>query len=108
MKIRQGFVSNSSSSSFVIIGMKIDRHDVNEELEGVVKKMKGFDIIDDEESGYQDPDFVIVGKTIVEGDDYDIPESETSITEIKDMEQDLIDDLGLNGEIVIITGTKMS
>ena len=33
MKIRNGFVSNSSSSSFIVIGRKIYNHDVKKEVQ---------------------------------------------------------------------------
>jgi len=50
MKIRQGFVSNSSSSSFMLIGKLFNINDINE-------------------SDLKDRTFIVIGKELGDGDD---------------------------------------
>ena len=55
MKIRSGFVSNSSSSSFVLYGVKIPQNEIAEET-----RLNGVDCIEDGR-------FNIIGKTLAHG-----------------------------------------
>ena len=106
MKIRTGFVSNSSSSSFVCIGLKIPKDELSDELRELADK-KRYTIFNDDEDGYRNDTHAIIGNIIAEGNDYDFDEDEYSLSDIKKIEQDISDDLDVDGEIVMITGTRM-
>lgn len=58
MKIREGFVSNSSSSSFCLFGTLIEDNDVFEELEDAIGKV-GLDYA----HGIEEYEGVVVGMT---------------------------------------------
>lgn len=106
MKIRQGFVSNSSSSSFVAIGLKINKSYDTEELRDIVDKMK-MNIYDNSEDGYDDPDFMIIGQQIAEDDDGYMEETETTMSELQDLRIDIEGEIGVEGEVVVFTGSRM-
>ncbi len=84
MKIRNGFVSNSSSSSFLIIGVKSEGILSEEELENfyendeVPKRFEGLEILDDDDEAY-------IGKIIFdESDDGGgLPNGDISIEDIE-------------------------
>ena len=138
MKIRKGFVSNSSSCSFVVIGYKIPKdysfiEEIMESIDPVRWKeyknefvddgddmmehwyefCDGYDVVllDDDELGYSNDKYMIVGKTISESDD--ISMLDETVVFINDLEKDLskIKEVLLNNGIVtntvLITGTKM-
>ena len=65
MKIRQGFVSNSSSSSFVIVGFKTNDNMMEDDNIGKFEQL------------YVESDYdYITGYVIADGDFYDIEERE--------------------------------
>lgn len=105
MKIRQGFVSNSSSSSFICFGLKVLKRDIEEMYEMIDDS--GYYIHSDSEMGYSDPDFTVIGETY-EGNDYGMPKLEYNILKLKEIADEISTKTGLKGEPVIITGTKMS
>jgi len=88
MKIRNSFVSNSSSSSFVVVGARLS----NKELEklGWVTYDKDNDFYDETPPGdidviYDDGgNTYIVGKALAEGDEY-LSNVDYSSDEIKDL-----------------------
>lgn len=101
MKIRQGFVSNSSSSSFVIIGVKRsgDYDDImeNEDLGN------GIDSLYVEASEYD----YITG--IILSDDEYLEESCTSFTQLQEMAIKVAEALKVDiSEVELITGTRPS
>ena len=93
MKIRNGFVSNSSSSSFVILGVK-----QSDELESLPE---GFDCLYVEESDYE-----YISGIVISDDEY-LDESFTTIKVLQEMAQKVADALKVDiNEVGLITGTR--
>ena len=94
MKIRNGFVSNSSSCSFMCIGYRIKRDD-DEALMKLAKIINEkplekdddiYDIIYDSDEVIVDEDYIYIGFTSEVHDyDYDVTEQEIEIDEIHKM-----------------------
>lgn len=103
MKIRTGFVSNSSSSSFVCIGLKV----LKEHCEGLGWD-HSYSVFDDEEEGYSSKTHVVIGEIIASGDDYDFDANEYTIQEITEIAQKVSEEMELLGEPVLITGVRMT
>ena len=60
MKTRNGFVSNSSSSSFIIFGVEVPRDSVSLEKFSSIPDSRLFNFIDDEDDGAPE-DSTIIG-----------------------------------------------
>jgi hypothetical protein len=104
MRVREGFISNSSSSSFVMIAIRYDRDILTDEL---IEKVdaSGFSIKYDDEQGWSDP------KTFLIGDNRSIDDDATvfSVDDIQLTWNDIhkfMDDIP--GKNVIVTGTEVS
>ena len=95
MKIRNGFVSNSSSSSFVILGVKTD-----DEMDYKEMRSLGLNCLHIDEGCYTG---------IVISDDEYLEESFTSFKELHEMAQKVADALKVDiNEVELITGTRSS
>ena len=114
MKKKLGFVSNSSSSSFVIVGTKIERS----EREEVFKKITKLENVED----VYLPDFIgkdicltddgpdYIGKIIFDAKrDEDSPEDAAyDISEIEKEGREILDRVGLQDrEVKIYSGVRM-
>jgi hypothetical protein len=68
MKIRNGFVSNSSSSSFVLIGVQTESFSDEDQLEKLKEKLEGkFKVASDSEDGAPKGK-ILIGKEVACGD----------------------------------------
>lgn len=85
MKIRNGFVSNSSSSSFMIIGAKVNftqkEQDKYYEEDEIPSRFKGLDCLDVDGDGFY------VGKLIFDISSNDGEEIKTGDISIEDIEE---------------------
>jgi len=109
MRVRQSFVSNSSSSSFVILGAEVAGN--RPEFDKLVseyyesdKLQNKFYLIHLDNGNY------IIGKLLADGEDQ-IDETTTTIKELKKMADDIAKDLskiGITDEIKLLTGTRPS
>ena len=134
MKTRNGFVSNSSSSSFVLIGYLVDKQECSEldliekiytpeELDGFARSSDEFDVSSWEELDDSDKAYLVYEHgeiSILSCTDDGIPEGkmavgklirtpsydclEYSVTELDSVIEDL-HKAGFTGPIQVITGT---
>jgi len=93
MKFRDGFVSNSSSSSFVVFGVKLSARKLGEEdyfISSIAEDIGCYD--EDGMAILLGNDDIYFGKILAEGED-DLTESETSARELADLEESIVDNL---------------
>ena len=101
MKVRIGFVSNSSSSSFVIVGVPI-KNDIMEQKFG----KDFYDVIEDQ-GFYYTGEIEVFGILIATGasDGDSFPEMSIPITDLQEHAQKIADFLGIAvSEVRFITG----
>jgi hypothetical protein len=94
MKVRSGFVSNSSSSSFMVLGIRYDKDDLYD-----IAEEHGLHCISDSN---------IVGIYMCGGDDYEVSETELSPEEYTKNFDSLKKIFGANAEIKLYSGMEYS
>lgn len=115
MKIRNGFVSNSSSSSFVIRGMKlskdeiIEKLNISDEAQGVdqydfqyliSKKIKDFEVEPDGNYfGGKDYNNFVIGKSIGYLEDGEVVELPDRTEDDDKLIKEKLENLGFSGKL---------
>jgi len=105
MKIRNGFVSNSSSSSFVVIGVKVNSKDyIKEDSDDYLDDIfeNGVSALYIEEDDYD----YVAGIVLADGDDY-LENTSTTLEEFKEMSETVAKELKVDAsKVSLITGTR--
>lgn len=97
MKIRNGFVSNSSSSSFVILGVK--KNLTEDEMENLPKGIRALYI--------EEKDFNYVVGHVFSDSDEELKETTTSLDRLNELAQYISNELNVDiNEVNLITGTR--
>ena len=107
MKIRNGFVSNSSSSSFVIAGILRPSIELTNEKKKHIQSNGKFTLLEGNDDGMPDGKYIL-GKIIaeVDSDDGNISEAMYEISDLHDIEKEVQELLGTEDKIKIISGTR--
>lgn len=113
MKVRSGFVSNSSTSSFVVCGYKVT-DEIMEKLRKLANLKEGaeqYDILDQVKlpegiSTLWTDDFNLIGYVIADVSDGDSCESQTSLREIEAKVAKLQSLIEVEERPTIFTGTR--
>jgi hypothetical protein len=99
-----GFISNSSSSSFVILGIETKWKD-NKEID-IYEYAQGEDL----EVVYLENDNYVVGKSLADCDDY-LGDANYSLEEMKKLSEEAkkkCEKMGIKGELKLYMGTRPS
>lgn len=106
MKKRQGFVSNSSTSSFVILGIPFNDGAYTEEQIEDFECDKGYMIL--YEGGECGVSETIIGIYIADGDDTCFGGESMSLIELNEKAEKLVYEFGVNlSEVKIYSGVRM-
>ena len=110
MKKRLGFVSNSSSSSFVLCGIEVENLCLEDDGLYDACEEVGLKMLEGAEDGVEG---LVIGKLLATGEDYDFDSNKIPLTELADT-MNGVNDLVLSkkvklvGEPSIFTGTMMT
>ena len=106
MKIRSSFVSNSSTSSFVLLGVELTEAE-EERLTGEHDHIS--EMTEDAGLGYVGAEYrerPLIGRMLTEGDDYgQLKTAEISLEELDKMAKVLKEQYGLSGKVKLYMGT---
>lgn len=104
MKVRNGFVSNSSSSSFIVAGIKVRKDQMSDELREELWD-KDFRVLSDGDDGVPSG-YCVIGKELASPSDDYMEYTELSLASIDENIKDVEAAVGIVGMRGVFTGTR--